>query len=632
MQIVRKVLLNIVFVLSIFTLKAGVISDSSRFHTADTIKEAVVRNLRFDIDYAVPTLFVKDSTNEFLYRSLPYYKSTLYPGYLGVIGQAAYSLSYFDNKSIIDNPFLSPYSLCYFSKSDKVFYNTRRPFTIMQFVGSSSVLEYFNAIHTQNINKDWNIGIEMKFYGAEGAYVNQKSSTRSAKAFSTYFGPRYSIVAQYSVNRLFSKENGGVDSSYIITPEALSMKLLNASSVTRYSQLYIKQEFNLTGRFRKSDSIKVDINEFPICLGHELTFDKSYRSFKNDMSTKDSSFYQNLPFTKKSVIDSSFSKSIDNFVYLKSSSSKDKNNIQTLMAGYGIELEKYFFANYEMWRNNTKFYNSYIQANAWNLTKSHKGIDASARFYLPGRKESNVEAQARIYSDFKKFDSLRIEAKVSTELLSPSYFYTTYRSNHFTWNNGNLDKQQSLSATVQLYSLYDKYHLKANATVLNNFLYVSENLNITQDKSKILVYALDGGKQTNIGILYLSNNVVFQQSSSDVISIPQIVTANTIAIKAKFFKKALSMKTGFDIYYWTKFYAPAYMPELGVFYKQTKQKYGDHPFVDAFLQFNFKRMQVFFKYSHANYYLTSTNYFFSVDQYPLDKPAFSYGLSWYFYN
>ena len=153
-----------------------------------------------------------------------------------------------------------------------------------------------------------------------------------------------------------------------------------------------------------------------------------------------------------------------------------------------------------------------------------------------------------------------------------------------------------------------------------------------QNRLNVFVYALDAGKQTNLGILYLSNNLVLQQSSNAVVSVPALVTSNTIAIKAKFFKKALAMKTGFDVYYWTKFFAPAYMPELGVLYRQTNHSVGDYPFVDAFLQLNFKRMQLFLKYSHASYYVTSSNYFQSVDNYPLDKPTLSYGLSWYFYN
>jgi len=635
--IVRKILTSFLFILSISSLKAGVINDSTRFHPRDTIKDAVVRNLRFDIQYAVPTLFVKDSVNEFLYRSLPYYKSTIYPGFLGVIGQAAYSLSFFDNKHITDNPFVSPFALSFYSKADNVFYNTRRPFTIMQFVGSANVLESFKALHTQNINKDWNVGFEMNFFGADGMYTFQKSSTHQAKAFTSYFGPRYSIVSQYSVNRMFSNENGGVDVRNMRNPDysdpkSLDVALSDAKSVTRFNQLYVKQEFNLSGRYRKPDSVKVELNEFPLCIGHELTYDKSLHSFKEPFSSQDINFFPNRGLDTVNTYDSAYSKTITNFLYLKSSSNKDKQNSHSILAGYGVELEKYMFADHEMWQRISKYYNSYFQTNLWNISKSHTGFDAGARYYLPGRKQSNIEAHARAYSDFQKFDSLRVEAKVCAEIASPSYFYTTYRSNHFTWNNLNLEKQQTVNATLQMYSLYDKYHLKASATLLNNYIYISDNMNVNQNKSEVLVYALDAGKQTNLGILYLSNNVVYQQSSNDIISIPQFVTSNTIAVKAKYFKKALSMKAGFDLYIWSKFYTPAYMPELGVFYKQTKTKTGEYPFVDAFLQFSFKRMQVFFKYSHASYYVTSSNNFFSVYNYPLDKPTFSYGLSWYFYN
>ena len=636
MQIVRKVLVGILFLLSIVSLKASVLNDSARFQIKDTIKDAVVRYLRFDIPYAVPSLFIKDSVNDNLYRSLPYYKSTIYPGYLGTIGQAAYSLSFFDNKRVTDNPFINPFALTFYSKSDNVYYNTRRPFTIMQFVGSSNVLESFKAIHTQNINKSWNVGFEMNFYGSEGTYNLQKASTHQVKAFTTYFGPRYSIVSQYSVNRLFSKENGGVDVSNMrdpnySDPKSLNVNLSNANSVTRFNQFYVKQEFNLSGRYRKPDSIKVELNEFPLCLGHELTYDRSFRSFKETMSTGEK-YYPNKGLDTLETVDSSVSKTITNFVYLKASSNKNSYIIHSLMAGYGVELEKYVFADHQMWGNLSHFYNSYFQANLWNITKTHEGIDASARYYLPGRKESNVDAQARVYKDFHKLDSMRLEAKISADVASPAYFYTTYRSNHFSWNNYNLDKQQTITASFGMYSLYDKYHIKASASLFNKYVYVSENLSVKQSDSKIFVYALDAGKQTNIGILYLSNNAVFQQSSNTIIPVPQFITANTVAIKTKFFKKALTMKTGFDFYYWTKFYVPAYMPEPGVFYKQNNKKYGDYPFVDVFLQFDFKRMQVFFKYSHASYYVTSSKYFQSVESYPLDKPAFSYGLSWYFYN
>ena len=638
MQIVRRFLISISLLLSFTSVFAGITNDSADYHTKDTIKDAVVRSLRFDNSLAIPTIFEKDSINDNHFRSLPYYKATLYPAYLGVVGQAAYSLSYFDNRKLNDNPFMSPFALSFFSAADKDFYNTRRPFTIIKFVGSSNMFESFNALHTQNITKEWNIGFEMNFYGAIGAYNYQKASTHDMRLFTTFFGSRYSIVAQYSFNRLFSQENGGVknveklrtNSNY--DTKMLDVYLSGANSVTRFTQLYIKQEFNLTGRYRKPDSLKIELNEFPLSLGHELKSERSYRMYKETLSALSTVFYPTKPLNSATTRDSSISKVISNFFFLKASSNKKRSNIQTLIAGVGVETENYIITDYEMWGKSSIFNNGYLQMNLWNKSKSHKGFDAQARYYLSGRKQSNIETHAGIYSDYKKFDSLRIEANIDGQISSPSYFYTTYRSNHFSWNNNNLKNQQVVTASAQIHSLHDKYHLKVSASVLQNYVYVSDDLSIQQHNDNIIVYALDAGKKTNVGCLYLSNNIVFQHANTSIISAPQFVTVNTIALKARLFKKALKMKVGLDIYYWSKFYEPGYMPELGVFYKQSSNKTGDYPLTDVFIQFDYKRLQFFLKYSHASYYLTSGTNFNTVNRYPLDKPAISYGLSWYFYN
>jgi len=637
---VRKSIVFIILVLSFAIGKAAQTIDTTKSKPKDSVKVIarlpIVRKLRFDNPYAAPTLFVKDSVNDELYRSLPYFKTTEYPAYLGVIGQAAFSLAYFDNKQLTDNPFLSPFALNFFSSDDKEYYNTRRPYSILKFNGGANVLENFDALLTQNVNKEWNVGFDMHFYGSKGAYNYQKASTHQAKAFTTYFGPRYSIVAQYSANRLFTQENGGIENVQLLrnsqySPATLDADLTAANSKTRFTQFYVKQEFNLSGRYHKPDSMKVELQEFPICIGHELKADHSFRSFTQTPSYLDKNIYPNKGLDTTKTSDSSLSKVITNFVYLKVSANRNRANSQTIIGGVGVESENYIFSDHLMWNKPNLYNNSFVQGSLWNYAKSHQGFDANTRFYLTGRKQANLLAQARIYLDFHSLDSLRIEAKVEGTVSSPSYFYTSYCSNHFTWNNDNLSKQETVTGTLQLYSLYDKYHLKASATLMNNYVYVDQNLKVDQTNKGIIITAIDGGKKTNWGILYLSTNAVVQ-SSNTIVQIPLFATTNTIAIKAKLFKKALSMKTGFDVYYWTKYYAPAYMPELGVFYKQFNVKSGDYPFVDAFVQFDFKRMQVFFKYSHASYYVTNSTNFFSVAHYPLDKPSFAYGLSWYFYN
>ena len=637
MNTFRNLVIYTFFFLSFVSVKATSANDSLKTHPKDSITIPIVRTLRFDNSYAVPSLFIKDSINAEFYRTLPYFKSTNYPAYLGVAGQAAYSLSYFDNKKINDMPFLAPFGLSFYSNTDNVFYNVRRPFTSIRFTGSANAFEAFKALHTQNITKEWNIGFEMNFYGALGAFTNQKASTHQMKAFTTYFGPRYSLVGQYSVNRLITQENGGIDDVSNLRNSAFNLKLLNvnlpnANSTTRFTQLYFRQEFNLSGRYRKPDTLKVELQEFPICFGHEMKAERSYRSFTETMSTQTKGFYPNLGLDNLKTKDSAICRSFTNFAYLKVSANRTKSNSQTLIGGVGVETEKYYFADREMWDKPSLYNNGFVQGSLWNYSKSHRGFDGNARFYLTGRKQANTEATARLYNDFQHFDSLRIEASVEAQLTSPAYFYTTYRSNHFTWNNDNFLKQQTTTVIAQLYSLRDSYHAKASISMIKNYVFVSENLNINQNKSEILVYALDLGKRTNSGMFYISNNIVFQHATSKDIPVPFLATVNTYAIKARFYKKAMTMKLGVDVYYWTKFYTPAYMPELGVFYKQTSNKNGDFSYVDAFVQFDFKRMQLFLKYSHTGYFASKSNTFFSVDHYPLDKPAFSYGLSWYFYN
>jgi len=98
------------------------------------------------------------------------------------------------------------------------------------------------------------------------------------------------------------------------------------------------------------------------------------------------------------------------------------------------------------------------------------------------------------------------------------------------------------------------------------------------------------------------------------------------------FKKKLTLKTGFDFWYWTRFNTPGYSPVTGGFFNQEYYSHGNYPLVDYFLQFNFKRMQVFVKYAHVSYYLTNTNDYIAISRYPMQKGNFSFGISWYFYN
>ena len=323
MKYVRCLILFL-FINPLTRLEAGVINDSVRFAVRDTIKDAVVRRLCFDSRYFVPYIAKYDSSENDIQRYLPYYRHTLYPMNLGIIGSAVVSHSFFDMPSGGDYIFLKPFAFHFFDYKNAEFYNTRRPYSRMKFSGSANQLEAFNAIITQNMTKEWNIGAELDFNGAKGAIKNQKTGTHELRAFSTYYGSRYSFVGQYSVNRLFAQENGGVQDSTDMRMSGLlaemgNVNLPNAQSVTRFRQIYLRQEFNLTGRYKKPDSIKVEFWEFPLSLGHEFKADRAYRRFQETLEGIDASrkYYGKLGIDTLATLDTVLQSNITNSLFLK---------------------------------------------------------------------------------------------------------------------------------------------------------------------------------------------------------------------------------------------------------------------------------------------------------------------------
>lgn len=599
---------------------------------ADSIKIPVLRHLVLESPLTMPSLIEADTLRLDFYRYNPYTLYTQYPGYLGVIGQASYSLSYFDNTLLSDNPFLKPYVATFFSNRNIALYNSRRPFTILSYTHGAQQEEFFDAFHTQNISKNWNIGFEMRMYGGEGHYNLQKAGTHQMKAFTSYFGQRYSVIGQYAFNRLYTQENGGITDienlhNKSTNSKSLNTSLLAANSAIKYSQLYIKQEFNLGTAKPETDSATVDLEEFPLSFGHEFSYDKTYRKFDEILYTSSKKHYSNLARDTANSLDTAIMKTFSNFFFLKLTNNK---RVGSIIVGGGFENENQISVDYQQLNKDMNFTSSFAKARLWKESAKHQGLSIDAKFYTGGRKQDDYETEIRLFKDFSALDSSRIEARFSANETAPSIFYNNYQSNHYTWNS-NLKPQQTLNANLSFASLRNLFSMKASISNIENYVFFNESKDITQSQESILVSAFEITKETNCGILYLSNSIVYQDASS-AIYFPEFITNNTVALNMQLFKKHLRMKTGFDIMYYTSFKAQGYEPELGIFYNQYENKCGDYPFVDAFVQMNFKRMQFFMKYSNAAYWLTSSNSFVNVDKYPLPGAQFSYGLSWYFYN
>jgi len=97
-------------------------------------------------------------------------------------------------------------------------------------------------------------------------------------------------------------------------------------------------------------------------------------------------------------------------------------------------------------------------------------------------------------------------------------------------------------------------------------------------------------------------------------------------------KKVMQMQIGANVTYTTKWYEPGYSPALGMFYNQKVEKYGNCPYIDAFVNIQWKRACIFVKVINVNmgWPLDSADYF-SAHGYIRPQRAFKIGIYWPFY-
>ena len=95
-------------------------------------------------------------------------------------------------------------------------------------------------------------------------------------------------------------------------------------------------------------------------------------------------------------------------------------------------------------------------------------------------------------------------------------------------------------------------------------------------------------------------------------------------------KNVLDVQIGANAIFTTEYYAPGYSPALGVFYNQKTEKIGNTPYIDAFINMQWKRASIFVKYINAAQGWPDNDYF-SAFRYIRSQKALKLGINWPFY-
>jgi hypothetical protein len=137
-----------------------------------------------------------------------------------------------------------------------------------------------------------------------------------------------------------------------------------------------------------------------------------------------------------------------------------------------------------------------------------------------------------------------------------------------------------------------------------------------------------------LGVLHYTHSVIWQKvSDPGIFPLPKILLNAGLMYDDEWFKKALHIQYGVNAHYFTKYYAPAFMPSVNVFYLQNRKQIGDYVQLDGFVNLQIQRVRIFIMMEHINQDIAAFGYESYISpHYPVPNRSWRVGLSWSFYN
>jgi hypothetical protein len=602
-----------------------------------------------------------DTILENIHVQNPAYKNRVTSSFLGNIGLAAKSNNYYEYDHSADMFLANTIKYNFIHKEDIQYYTTNHPFSNITYNASASKsvdMQSIKFLHTQNVNKNLNLGMLLNLHGSNGMYLYQASSSNALSLFSSYQSDYYSLNCVVSYNTLKNNENGGLTSDTLfennkdkgaVYPTSLQKAVVNY----RNSYIFIAQRFNLAG-IRKLTNPKSDsVRRFSgIGLLHTMEFDRNKRRYVDvptfSSSTSSINFYPAVNIDSIATKDSLFYFHLQNAVEILLGKQNPNEPPILLRAGikhiydnfsYNIRPDTIISEN-SSGKNDTTIHKMYKNSYS-NLAftggisigiKSFFLLNANADYYVTGYKAGDLYLHGKLSNRFSRKSgspSFIILADISR--YKPGYLYKSFFSNHYQWNNGFIPIKE-VHTGIEFSWPAIKFNADFNYSLLSSPLYFDSLSFPQQLNGEMSIIEASGTKAFQAGIFHTAFKALVQITSNDkVIPLPLFSASNSSYIELKLFKKVMTTQLGYSVRYNTAYYANGYMPALGTFYNQRTRKLGNYPYIDAFLDVKLKRMCFYFKLEHANADMFSRSYY-TVLHYPMNSRMLIFGLSWNFYD
>lgn len=250
--------------------------------------------------------------------------------------------------------------------------------------------------------------------------------------------------------------------------------------------------------------------------------------------------------------------------------------------------------------------------------------------------------------NFRLFgDTVTLAAKAYFYRLNPTFYQRHYHAKHFWWDEDGLNKETHTRIEGLFSYRKTKTSLRVAVEEIQNYTYFGMSYNATTEGRTAMTAGINqyGGninlltaqlrQDFRLGILNWENILTYQNSTNEnVLPVPVLNLFTNLYLKFKIVNE-LAVELGGDAYFFTKYYAPDYAPQLNQFAVQqnaeSRVKTGGYPFIDVYANMHLKHTRFFVMFSHVNAGNFSKDYFLTP-HYPQNSRVFRVGVSWNFFN
>jgi hypothetical protein len=503
-----------------------------------------------------------------------------------------------------------------YRKDSVRYYHTRKPFTYAHYTQGTALEQTIDLWHTQNISPLFNMTAAFKRLGNPGMYLNQEV-INNRFFISGIFGndtTRMKFNFFYRRNVWDNSFNGG-----LVNDSVFEQNLLPANNPKLY-------EFNLSGVRARTLSHEFNFNSQYVLkkLGEnlEIVWHQNYQwensSWQYRENTPIENFYFNDFHNNQDTIKDGFqfiSTQINQGVSLESDKFKVKASIGNQWGGYLNRL------------NDTVFVAPYIDL-AFHYSAAKWKLSLTERLFVYGF--NAMKQDASLNSTYLIDEKWTLNIKGYYNSLNPGVNHLRYNSSRFMWKDNTYDvSQYGITGRV---SRKEKIYAEIAQHALINPIYFNNVGNRAQEETETYISSfLLGGDLSSkrVGGFY---KAIYQYVGGyQVLPLPEWVAQVGIYSDMSLFKQALKFRPGISVKYWSEYYAPGFVPATGFYHIQRDKKLGNYPFLDAFVLFNIKTVNLYFMMSHINSGLIGNTYFDAL-HYPSRQRAFRLGLNWNFWN